>query len=117
VLTVVKRTELANGCRLGLKLANQTAYQVQSIVPQFSALTRGGVVFETIFAAFTMLKPTKEQYQEITFKGIRCEDVARITVHGADRCTVGDLTRFSPATGECLRHIRVTESDLISISK
>jgi hypothetical protein len=70
-----------------------------------------------VFAAFTLMKPTTSQFQEITFRGIRCEDISRVTVHGADRCSVGELTRFSPATGECLRHIRVQESDVLPISK
>lgn len=117
LLTLEKRTELTNGCRLTLRMTNNTTYKVHSIVPQFSAVNRDGVVFETVFAAFTLMKPTTSQFQEITFRGIRCEDISRVTVHGADRCSVGELTRFSPATGECLRHIRVQESDVLPISK
>jgi hypothetical protein len=117
LLTVAKRTELPNSCRFGLRLTNQAGVRVQSIVPQFSAFNREGVVFETVFAAFTNVKPTLDQYQEITYKGIRCEDIDRIRVHGADRCSLGDLTKFSPATGECLGYIQVQASDLVSISK
>jgi hypothetical protein len=117
LLSVARKVELPNACRFGLRLTNLAAVKLQSIVPQFSAYNRDSVVFETVFAAFTQIKPTQEQYQEITFKGIRCEDISRITVHGADRCSVGDLTKFSPATGVCLKYIRVEESPLVAISK
>jgi len=117
LLTVAKRMELPNACRYGLRLTNNAGVRVQSIVPQFSAFTREGVVFETVFAAFTQVKPTLDEYQEITFKGIRCDDIERIRVHGADRCSLGDLTKFSPATGECLGYIEVQSSELVAISK
>jgi hypothetical protein len=117
LLRVVNRTELPNACRFGLRMTNHVGVKVQNIVPQFSAYTPDGVVFETVFAAFSQLKPTLEQYREITFRGIKCENIARITVHGADRCSVGDLTKFSPATGECLNAIRIEETDVIPISK
>jgi hypothetical protein len=117
LLSVVNRHELANACRFGLRLTNHAGVKVQSLVPQFSAYTREGVVFETVFAAFNHIKPTLDQYQEITFRGIRCDDIARISVHGADRCSVGDLTKFSPETGKCLQAIRVEESPIVSISK
>ncbi|MCU0935501.1 MAG: DUF3157 family protein [Gammaproteobacteria bacterium] len=116
-LQVVKRVELPNACRFGLRLTNNANVRIQSLVPQFSVFNRADVPFETVFAAFTQIKPTQDQYQEITFRGIRCEDIGRVTVHGADRCSVGDLTKFSPATGECLRYIEVEPSDLVSISK
>ena len=117
LLTVGKKTELLNACRFGIRLTNLAGVKVQSIVPQFSAFNRDNIVFETVFAAFTQLKPTQEHYQEITFRGIQCDDISRINVHGADRCSVGDLTKFSPATGECLRYIRVEASPLVEISK
>ncbi len=116
-LEVVRIVPSPNACRIGLKLVNATSILVTSLVPQFTAYTRDQVPFDTVFQAFTGIKPTNSEYQEIQFTGIDCEDIAYVLVHGADRCSMGELSKFSATKGECLKRIAVRKSDLIRILK
>jgi hypothetical protein len=63
------------------------------------------------------MKPGNKQSREFEFFGIKCEDIARVQVVGGDRCVMGDLHRFSDATGQCLARVRVAASDLVRFDK
>ena len=117
ILTVERVESGVNRCVIGVRLYNDLNDEVRSLVPQFSAYTSGDVRFDTVFQSFSWIKPTQDQYQEVVFSGISCEDIERVEVHGADRCSMGDLSKFSFEKGECLRHIEVVESPLIAIGK
>jgi hypothetical protein len=117
VLSVERLDSGPNHCTVGLRLENLLGEEVRSLVPQFSAFTEGDVRFETVFQSFSWIKPTQDQYQEIRFSGISCDGIERVQVHGADRCSMGDLSKFSFERGECLRHIEVVRSPLIQIGK
>lgn len=106
-----------NICKLGLKLINHTPTRIRSLVPQFSAYTPDGILFETVSAGFASIKPTNYQYREIQFRGIECREIDYVLVHGADRCAMGSLDKFSLAKGACLKRVRVVASDLITIRK
>ena len=43
--------------------------------------------------------------------------ITRISVHGGDRCAMGELTKFSSEKGECLTYIEVLKSDILPFSK
>lgn len=116
-LSLVNRRDGPNSCVFGVKLINTLGYEIKSLIPQFSAMTSDGTTYETIYRGFESVKPTKHQYQEVKFEGIRCSAIARIRVSGADRCTMGELDRFSSAEGECLSYVRVEESDILPFSK
>ena len=114
----VERVEAGpNSCLIGLRLVNNLRSPVRSLVPQFSAYKTEQLKIETVFESFTRIKPTQDQYQEIRFSGITCPEIAFVKVHGADRCSMGDLTKFSVTKGECLRAIKVVPSSLINITK
>ena len=118
VLLSVERVEAgASSCLIGLRLVNNLRHPVRSLVPQFSAYKAGQIKIETVFQSFARIKPTRDQYQEIRFTGIGCPEIAYVKVHGADRCSMGDLTKFSVTKGECLKHIRLAPTDLINITK
>ena len=117
VLEVEKRIDGARSCRLGLRLTNNSAHRVDSMVPQLSAMTRDDVLFDTVFVSFHSIKPTLSQYAEANIRGLACEDIGRIRVHGADRCDFDDLDKYNATGGQCLARIRVLESDLIQIAK
>lgn len=117
VISVANTRGLRNACKIGLRLENHLGYNIKSLIPSFSAYTTGGVVYETVSKAFSSIKPTKNQYRQIQFVGITCEDIAHVRVHGAEHCSMGRMDKFNEAEGECLSHIHVQASDLIKITK
>ena len=117
VLTVVRKTQSPTGCRFGLRMRNELGYKIKSLVPEFSAYTRDGILYQTIARDFYEIKPTRNLFRQIHFSGIRCDEIAYIKVQGADRCTMGPYTKFSSNSGECLARIRVEPNELIKITK
>jgi hypothetical protein len=117
LIEVAKIKELRNACKVGLRLTNNLGYKIKSLVPSFSAYTRDGVLYETVSKAFSTIKPTRDQYRQIQFIGLRCQDIDHIVVSGAGHCSMGPMDKFNEAVGECLSHIYVQASDLINISK
>ena len=117
VISVANTRGLRNACKVGLRLENHLGYNIKSLIPSFSAYTTDGILFETVSKAFSSIKPTKNQYQQIQFIGITCEDIGHVRVHGAEHCSMGLMDKFNETEGECLSHIHVQESDLIKITK
>ena len=117
LIEVANIKELRNACNIGLRLTNNLGYKIKSLVPTFSAYTRDGVLYNTVSTAFSTIKPTRDQYRQIQFIGLRCQDIEHIVVGGAGHCSMGPMDKFNEAEGECLSHIHVQASDLIDISK
>ena len=117
LIEVANIKELRNACKVGLRLTNHLGYKIKSLVPSFSAYTKDGVLYETVSKAFSSIKPTRNQYRQVQFIGIRCQDIGRVQVHGAGNCSMGPMDKFNEAEGECLSHIYVQASDLIKIGK
>lgn len=117
VITVANVRGLRNACKVGLRLENKLGYNIKSLIPSFSAHTSKGVLYETVSKAFSSIKPTRDQYQQIQFIGITCEGIGHIRVHGADNCSMGRIDKFNEEDGECLSHIYVQPSELIKIIK
>lgn len=116
LLQIEHRVELANGCRFGLRLANNLPYQITSLVPEFSAHLANGVPYEAVSKEFARLRPSDTQYQEIQFR-LPCSRIAQIKVSGADRCVMGDLDKFSYEKGKCLERVRLGETDIVRFTK
>ena len=117
VLSLERRTEVGPNCRFGLRLVNDFPYEIQSIVPEFAAYRPNGVLYEIVSVGFASMKPGNTQYREILFRGITCNEIARVQVTGGDRCVMGDLDRFSNEPGRCLARVRVVPSDLVRFEK
>ena len=117
VISVANVRGLRNACKVGLRLENHLGYNIKSLIPSFSAYTADGVLFETISKSFSSIKPTKNQYRQIQFIGITCEEIGHVRVHGAEHCSMGLMDKFNEAEGECLSHIYVQDSDLIKLIK
>jgi hypothetical protein len=115
VLAVTQRKPMRTACRFGLTLTNKLPFLIRNIVPQFLAFNADDVMYQRVFQAWTGVRPTKEQYKEIQFDGITCDQIAYIKVAGGGRCEMGDLTKFSSTHEECLAHIEVAESNLVKI--
>ena len=116
-LSVAFIDEKAASCRLGRRMRNGLADGIDSIVLRFSAFTKDDILYETVSKGFHSLKPTNTQHQEISFRGVPCSHIKTIRVHGGDRCSIGELNKFSDAPGQCLGKVSVEASDKISIYK
>jgi len=119
VLTLVEKFERGRSCAFALSLVNNFPYEIRSFSPYFAAYRANGVIYDTVSsgAPFSALKPGVKQNGEIMFRGIVCQDIARVQVVGGDRCDMGDLNRFSSTKGQCLARIRVAESVLLRFDK
>lgn len=116
-LKVERRETIPQGCRLGLRLQNDLTSRIRSLVLRFTAYKPGPIAYETVSRGFSHIKPTDNQYREIRFRDIACEEIAQIQVHGAKNCHVGELTKYSDGEDTCLSLVHVNDSDLIKIYK
>jgi hypothetical protein len=117
VLALERRAEAGPNCRFGLRLANNTNYEIRNIVPYFSAYRANGVLYETLSIGFYSINPGNNQYREVLFRGITCQEISRLQVSGGSRCEMGDLDRFSYVAGACLERVRVVPSELLQFDK
>jgi len=116
-LVLEQRHDLPNGCRLGLRMLNDTNSQIRSLVLRFTALKPGNISFETVSRGYSYIKPTASQYQEIRFRGLSCDEIDKVRVHAAHNCHVGELTKYSASEERCLEIVDVKESDMMTIYK
>lgn len=116
-LTVERREPLPTGCRIGLRLRNDLAIPIRSLVLRFTAYKEGPVAYETVTRGFSFIKPTDSQYQDILFRGIHCDDILQVQVHVADKCHAGDITKYTSGADRCLALVKVVESPLVKIFK
>ena len=117
-LKVMGKWTEGNSCRVGLSLKNQRAQFIRNLALEFTAYVTDGVPFDSIIIGFYGIKPTRHQYREAIYHGIKCHEINHILVHGGDRCSVGEaLVKFSTIEGECLQAVNVIKSDLINIHK
>jgi hypothetical protein len=122
LLVLERKVEREKSCRFAVRLTNNLPYEVQNIVPSYSAYRADGRIYDTVSAgsAFVALKPGDAQAREFEFYGIPCRDIVRVQVVGGDRCNMGDLNRWSDqseAKGQCLARVRVEESKLVRFDK
>ena len=116
-LTLEKKFDMARGCRLGLRLQNDLSAQIRTLVLRFTAYKEEQVAFETVSRGFSYIKPTTSQYQEISFRGITCDEIISVAVTAARNCHVGELTKYSASGSRCLELVEVMGSELLPIAK
>ncbi|MFY7863596.1 hypothetical protein [Roseateles sp.] len=116
-LELTRRTESPGGCTFELKLANKLPFELRNLVPDFSAYRANGLIHSTQLTSFAWVKPSEVRSRSVQFNGIACWDIARLQVHGADRCEVGELNKFTDAKGKCLAAIKVIPSEWLTFDK
>jgi hypothetical protein len=116
-LQLVRKAEVPGGCRFDLTLTNKLPYEITSLVPDFSVYRADNVVYATQLLGFGSLKPGDRLNRSLQFEGLGCADITRLQVHGADRCEMGELNKFSDAKGRCLALMRVLPSDALKFNK
>jgi hypothetical protein len=116
-LRLLRQIDTSGGCRYEFELANTLPYEIRSLVPYFAAHRASGVVYATESVAFGPVKPGATIRRALSVAGITCSDIARLRVHGGDRCEMGELNRFSDAKGQCLARLRIEPSSTVKIEK
>lgn len=116
-LALIRRFDYDDACRLGFKLRNKLPYEIRNIVFRFSAYIEPSVMYQDVSRSFDNIRTSKSQYKEIIFRGVSCQNIHHVKVHGADHCIMGHLTKWSEEEGECLSLVDFMPTDLISISK
>ena len=111
-----KRTQ-GDSCIFTVRLHNITSHRIRNLVPQFSAIIMNDVVFATISAEFFEIGPSNEQARSVRFRGITCDRILRLKIHGASNCRMGTLNRNTATSFECLRRIKVNESTVVNVFK
>ena len=117
VLELQRKFGTKKTCTFGVRAVNEQPYMIESLVPQFAAYNTQGVVVDNVYQSITLMKPTQSRYFEVKFSGLSCEEVSRVQVHGADRCTMGKMDVFNLEPGVCLSHISLRPSSLVDFSK
>lgn len=117
VLQLMRKIERGPHCRVAIQIANGLPYEIGHIVPSFTAYRANGAVHETANIAFQSIRPSDKLERMVDFNRISCAEIARVQVSGADRCQMGELTKFSEANGQCLARVRVAPSSLTRFDK
>jgi hypothetical protein len=117
VLTIINVHEMQDACRLELRMKNNLGFKIRSLVPRFGVYNQEGVMYESKSKSFSAINPTKTQYTTIQFSGIGCHAISHIKVFDAGRCRMGNIDQWNEEEGQCLSHIYMEPTDLISISK
>lgn len=116
-LVLEHRQALPHGCRLGLRMTNHMESQIRTLVLRFTAFKQGDIPFETVSRGYSFIKPTTDQYQEIQFRGITCDEIDKVQVRAAHNCHVGELTKYSASEERCLELVDVKASELVTLFK
>jgi hypothetical protein len=112
-----RRLDAPGGCRVELALVNTLKYEIRSLVPEFAVYRANEVAYSAQLAGFGPVRPGDRQSRALQFAGIGCADIAKLQVQGGDRCEMGDLNKFSDASGQCLARVRVLPSELLRFEK
>lgn len=116
-LLLERRADVPGGCRFELALVNTLTYEIRSLVPEFAVYRANDVAYSAQTASFGPVRPGDRTRRALHFDGIRCADIVKLQVQGGDRCEMGDLNKFSDASGQCLARVRVVPSDLLRFEK
>lgn len=106
-----------NACRIGVILQNNLPYKIKDLAFHFTVYKSASLDYDSVTRSFFEIKPTDDQYRKVFFRGISCRDIHHILVEDPGRCSMGDLDKFSSYPGDCIEHVRVEPSRLISITK
>jgi len=84
---------------------------------RFTAYKNETIAFETVSRGYSYIKPTMSQFQEVSFRGITCDEITSVEVFAARNCHIGDLTKYSASAEDCLQLLTVRPSDIMVISR
>jgi hypothetical protein len=118
VVSIHLKKEFPDACMLGMTLTNNMDIQLTNLSIRLTAYINGDVKYDAITRNFTRVKPTEQQYRELTFTQIRCEEIDYLGVTDPGRCAIGqDMNRFTAQPGDCAKFVDVAVSPLITVRK
>jgi len=101
VLSVHMRKSYQDACKYGMTLTNNLPFKITNLTFRLTAIINGNVPFDTQNKNFYEIPPGEQQYREMTFQGVTCEEIDRIEVRDPGRCALAELNRFNAAPGDC----------------
>ena len=117
VLSLHTRKSFANACKYGLTLTNNLPFKITDLSFRVTAIIDGNVPFDSQTKNFSQMRPSEQQYREITFQGVTCNQIKRIEVADPGRCTLDTLNRFNANPGDCAKFSDLATSRLVNIVK
>lgn len=118
VLSLHVRKAFPDSCTYGVTLTNNLNEEIVNIAFRFSAHINGGVFYTYETKSFFGLKPTERKYREMTFVGIRCDQIDYLKVTDPGRCAIGKtMTRFSTNPGDCIRFVEIAPSPYVKLQR
>jgi len=117
LLRLMDKVEDGSSCRVVLQMTNQLPYEIHSLVLTFVAYRPSGMVQRQVSVNFNDLFPTVTQSRVALFEGITCGEIVRVQVTGGQRCTMGDLDKFTSGGGECLARVQALPSSVVPFGK
>jgi hypothetical protein len=117
VLAVTQVWEMQEACKIQFRMQNNLGYKIHALVPRFSIIKSGDIVYDNPSISFTSIMPTMNKYTEMQISGIGCHEISQLKVIDAARCRMGELDQWNEKDGECLSHIYIEPSQEINISK
>lgn len=115
VLSLHKKYAYENSCKFGLTLSNNLRYKITNISFRFAAYIKGNIFYQHVTRNFYEIDPSNRQYKEITFIEVPCDDISFVEVSDPGRCAMGDLTRFTSQSGDCIRHVYIAPSPYVRL--
>lgn len=116
-LEMILRKPVPNGCRFGFRMTNGLHYRIDSFVLVFTAFKPGNIPYETVSRGWSYIKPTLNQYQEVLFRGVECDEVDKLQITSAKYCDAGDLTRYTADEQTCLELIDLQSTGEANVFK
>jgi hypothetical protein len=115
VLSVHMRKSYQDACKYGMTLTNNLPFKITNLTFRFTAHINGDVPYDTQSKNFYEIRPGENQYRELTFQKVACNEIDRISVTDPGRCAMGDLNRFSADPGDCRKFSDIASSSLVRI--
>lgn len=98
-------------------LTNNLPHKITNFSYRVTAYVNGTVLHSQVTRHFFELKPTEQQYRDMTFHQITCDQIDRLEISDPGRCSVGKLNRFSAEPGDCAKFTDVAPSSLVNVVK
>jgi hypothetical protein len=117
VLSVHNRRSFPDACQYGITVTNNLPFKITSLSFRISAIINGDVAFDTQTKEFSQFRPSEQLYREITFQGVKCDQIRRLEVSDPGRCTLDTLNRFNTRPGDCAKFSDLAQSSLVSVVK
>lgn len=117
VFNVNVRKSFPDACLFGITVTNNLPYKIKSISYRVGAYINGDVFHSQVTRNFFEIKPTEQQYREVTFHQISCDQIDRLSINDPGRCSLGELDRFAAEPGDCAKFTDVAPSSLIDVVK